>query len=102
MARLRWFIAGAAAAAGALVVYKRSRSDAFDLDDFQPTPVQEPSGPVPVRQEPPPAAAFATIDPEATQEMRARIDQTRARIAEKAAAKAAKDAAPVEAETASE
>ena len=91
MARVRWFLAGAAAAAGALVVYRRSRSDAFELDDFQPTPVQEPAEPPPTRRDPRPAAAFATIDPEATQEMRTRIDETRARIAEKAAAKAAED-----------
>ena len=66
---------------------------------FQPTLVQEPSGPPPARRDPPPAAAFATIDPEATQEMRARIDETRARIAEKAAAKAAEDDAAPAAET---
>ena len=87
MARVRWFIAGAAAAAGALVAapkaYERLRSlagadDAPQLVDAPPPPPAEP----PKAR---PAAAIATFDVERTSELRQKIDETRARIHEKTA-----------------
>ena len=87
MARVRWFIAGAAAAAGALVAapkaYERLRSlagadDAPELVDVPPPPPVE-------RATPRPAAAIATFDVERTSELRQKIDETRARIQEKTA-----------------
>jgi len=87
MARVRWFIAGAAAAAGALVAapkaYDRLRSlagadDAPELVDVPPPPPVE-------RAKPRPAAAIATFDVERTSELRQKIDETRARIHEKTA-----------------
>ncbi len=86
MPRVRWFIAGAAAAAGALVAapkaYERLRSlagadDAPQLTDAPPPPAAPPR--------PRPAAAIATFDVERTSELRQKIDETRARIHEKTA-----------------
>jgi hypothetical protein len=88
MARVRWFIAGAATAAGALVAapkaYERLRSltgadDAPQLVDAPPPP--PPAEPPKAR----PAAAIATFDVERTSELRQKIDETRARIHEKTA-----------------
>lgn len=87
MPRVRWFIAGAAAAAGALVAapkaYERLRSlagadDAPQLTDAVPPPPAAPPRPRP-------AAAIATFDVERTSELRQKIDETRARIHEKTA-----------------
>jgi hypothetical protein len=87
MPRVRWFIAGAAAAAGALVAapkaYERLRSlagadDAPQLTDAAPPPPAAPPRPRP-------AAAIATFDVERTSELRQKIDETRARIHEKTA-----------------
>ena len=87
MPRVRWFIAGAAAAAGALVAapkaYERLRSlagadDAPQLTDAPPPPPA-------ATPRPRPAAAIATFDVERTSELRQKIDETRARIHEKTA-----------------
>ena len=98
MARVRWFIAGAATAAGALVAapkaYERLRpltgaDDAPQLVDAPPPPPAEP----PKAR---PAAAIATFDVERTSELRQKIDETRARIHEKTAVRP--DQADAEAE----
>jgi len=87
MARVRWFIAGAATAAGALVAapkaYERLRSltaadDAPQLVDAPPPPPAEP----PKAR---PAAAIATFRVERPSALRQKIDETRARIQEKTA-----------------
>jgi len=87
MPRVRWFIAGAAAAAGALVAapkaYERLRSLAGADDAPQLTDVAPPPPAAPPRPRPP--AAIATFDVERTSELRQKIDETRARIQEKTA-----------------
>lgn len=87
MPRVRWFIAGAAAAAGALVAapkaYERLRSLAGADDAPQLTDVAPPPPAAPPRPRPP--AAIATFDVERTSELRQKIDETRARIHEKTA-----------------
>ena len=84
MGRMRWFIAGAATAAGALVAAGQVRrllgadsEPAFEEWDEPPADTSTPA--------PPPATAFASYDtvPPAdddTQELRLRIDETRDRI----------------------
>lgn len=90
MARVRWFIAGAAAAAGALVAvpkaYDRLRGaighdDVPEIADAPPAATVEPA-------KPRPAAAIAQFDLERSTELRQRIDDTRARIHEKTAPRA--------------
>ncbi|HET6847370.1 MAG TPA: hypothetical protein VFH74_00825 [Gaiellales bacterium] len=81
---MRWFIVGAAAAAGAFVAAGRARrmlapADELDLEDWDEP--RAPAEPPPTR----PATAFASYDtvPPAdddTQELRLRIDETRDRI----------------------
>lgn len=92
MPRVRWFIAGAAAAAGALVAapkaYERLRS--LTGADTAPELVDVPPAP-PVETRPRPAAAIATFDVERTSELRQKIDETRARIHEKTAVRADDD-----------
>jgi hypothetical protein len=100
MPRVRWFIAGAAAAAGALVAapkaYERLRG-AIGRDDDVPAIAEAPP-PVPVEPaKPRPAAAIAQFDVERSSELRQRIDETRARIHQKTAPRAvAEDDEPVE------
>jgi hypothetical protein len=82
--RMRWFIVGAAATAGAFIAADRMRrrlaaDDELDLEQWD-----EPAAPV-VPSPPRPATAFASYDtvPPAdddTQELRLRIDETRDRI----------------------
>jgi hypothetical protein len=99
MARVRWFIAGAAAAAGALVAapkaYERLRGatghdDAPTITEAPPVAPVEPA-------KPRPAAAIAQFDVERSTELRQRIDETRARIHQKTAPRAvAEDDEPAE------
>jgi len=92
---LHWFLAGAAAAAGALVArpeaYRRMRG-VLEPSPPQPllTPPRETGGepaapPSPARAAQPPPPPAPAVDPAETDAMRMKIDQTRARIAEKAA-----------------
>jgi hypothetical protein len=87
VARMRWFMAGAAAAAGALV----ATPSAYPRLRALVAPVERPMLPPGDEQAhtPPPAAAFATYDapPPAdddTAELRLRIDETRDRIRRRA------------------
>jgi hypothetical protein len=93
MARVRWFIVGAAAAAGALVAapkaYERLRS--LTGADEAPELVDAPPAPPVEAPRPRPAAAIATFDVERTSELRQKIDETRARIHEKTAVRADDD-----------
>ena len=111
MARLRWFIAGAAAATGALVAapsaYEKLRGvvDRGALPEPAPIPeltetvaAAEESGngaataaPAPAA----PAAAFATYDRDA-EELRGKIESTRGRIRQKAAPPADEDDEPTQ------
>jgi hypothetical protein len=84
---MRWFMAGAAAAAGALVAtpsaYQRLRALVAPVERPMLPPGDERA------HTPPPAAAFATYDapPPAdddTAELRLRIDETRDRIRRRA------------------
>jgi ABC-type amino acid transport substrate-binding protein len=96
MARLRWFIAGAAAATGALVAAPSAYTRLRGLVDHDALPAPEPplelaetvaeadNGSVKVATPPAPAAAFATYDRDAD-ELREKIENTRGRIREKAA-----------------
>src|SRR5262245_47329068 len=106
MARLRWFIAGAAAATGALVAAPSAYNKLRGLVDHDALPAPadpleltetvaaaEPSNgaATPTATAPPaPAAAFATYDRDA-EELREKIENTRGRIREKAAAPADED-----------
>jgi len=103
MARLRWFIAGAAAATGALVAAPSAYNKLRGLVDHDALPAPpEPleltetvaaeadHGSVKVTAPPAPAAAFATYDRDA-EELREKIENTRGRIREKAAAPADED-----------
>ena len=89
MARMRWFIAGAVTAAGALVAAGQVRRmlGAGGADELEPW--DEPQAYEPSSHEPPaasdrPATAFAAYDAppvdDDTQELRLRIDETRDRI----------------------
>jgi hypothetical protein len=90
VARMRWFIAGAVTAAGALVAAGQVRRmlGAGDADELEPW--DEPSPYEPASYDPPaatprPATAFAAYDApppvdDDTQELRLRIDETRDRI----------------------
>jgi len=88
VARMRWFIVGAAATAGAFIAAGRMRRrlgthDALDLEQWD----EPPAAVVPTP--PRPATAFASYDavPPAdddTQELRLRIDETRDRIRRRA------------------
>jgi hypothetical protein len=93
VARLGWFLAGAATAAGVLVAapnaYNRLRTAVDSAGQEMPAPSdQEPTG----RQDFAPAAAFAGYDrpaeagemDEDTAELRLRIDETRQRIRRRA------------------
>ena len=84
MARMRWFIAGAVTAAGALVAAGKVRrllgSDGEELEAWDEPPFDEPATAAPR-----PATAFAAYDApppldDDTQELRLRIDETRDRI----------------------
>jgi hypothetical protein len=94
--RIRWFIAGAAAGAGALVatpdVYRRLRTA---VEAVAPPPELPPGAPdTPATEVPPELDDRARDEPELTDpgavesedtaELRVRIDETRARIHEKA------------------
>ncbi len=86
MGRMRWFMVGAAAAAGAFVAAGRVRrmlapGDELGLEDWDEPEASALAEPAPPR----PATAFASYDtvPPAdddTQELRLRIDETRDRI----------------------
>ena len=100
MARARWFIAGAAAAAGVLVAapkaYDRLRGaigheDAPEIADPPPAQPVEPA-------KPRPAAAVAQFDIERSTALRQKIDETRARIHEKTAPRAVVEDAEPEAD----
>ena len=103
MGRLRWFMAGAGVAAGALVAapgaYQRLRT--LVQPEHRPAlPPPRDEQPVPAR-EPAPAAAFAAYDPptaedDDTTELRMRIDETRDRIRRRATFGEPEDGAPPE------
>jgi hypothetical protein len=94
--RIRWFIAGAAAGAGALVatpdVYRRLRTALETVVPAPQLPRGAPDTPAtevppgldeePVYEEPEPE--LIDVETEDTTELRIRIDETRARIHEKA------------------
>lgn len=94
MGRMRWFMVGAAAAAGALVAtpsaYQRLRALVAPVErPMLPPGEQQPPTPPAEPAATPPAAAFATYDapPPAdddTAELRLRIDETRDRIRRRA------------------
>jgi hypothetical protein len=95
VARMRWFMVGAAAAAGALVAtpsaYQRLRALVAPIERpmLPPGDEQAYTPPPTAAAPPPPAAAFATYDapPPAdddTAELRLRIDETRDRIRRRA------------------
>ena len=95
MSRTRWFLVGAAAA-GALAAVpaalrrmRMAEPPPFESAEAEPEPAEAPPAAHRPPAEPPPVSVFATFDPTETNEMRAKIDETRARIAEKAAARAA-------------
>jgi hypothetical protein len=94
VARMRWFMVGAAAAAGALVAtpsaYQRLRALVAPVErPMLPPGDEQAHTPPPAAPAPPPAGAFATYDapPPAdddTAELRLRIDETRDRIRRRA------------------
>ena len=102
MARMRWFIAGAVAAAGALAAAGQVRRmlGTGDMDELEPwdePQAYEPSPYEPPATTPRPAAAFASYDAPSeddTQELRLRIDETRERIRQRTQDAAESDAEP--------
>ena len=105
MGRVRWFMAGAGVAAGALVAapgaYQRLRT--LLQPPYRPAlPPPRDDTPAPVR-EPAPAAAFAAYDAppapaedDETTELRLRIDETRDRIRRRATLDEPEGGAPPE------